>query len=205
MDDWAIYLLLVGGLLASLFLALLQLPGLWLMLLVTGGYIWATGAEHMGVIPLFVMLMIAIVAEVVETLAAAHGARRAGAGKTAMFLSVVGAVVGGIFLSFIIPVPVLGTLVGVCLGAFMGAAAGEAIRGRDTNQSIKSGVGAVIGRLFGTVAKLSLGSIMLLIAVVAAFPSGSGARPRVAAPVPASAPAQSAPATSEPTTFQVER
>ncbi len=193
MSDWAIYLLLLGGLAASLFVALLQLPGLWLMLLLAGGYVWATDGKHMGIGAFIIMLLIAIAAEIIETFAAAHGAKRAGAGKTAMALSIVGAIIGGIFLSFLVPVPVLGTLVGVCLGAFIGAAGGEAIRGGDANQSMKSGLGAAAGRLVGTVVKLGLGFVMVLVAAIAALPidRGSAGAPPVAS-APATAPATQA-------------
>ena len=177
------YLLLLAGLVASLFVALLQLPGLWLMLLLAGGYIWATGGVHMGLLPLVIMLILAVIAEIAETLASAHGARRAGASRTAMVLSVVGALVGGLFLT-IIPIPIVGTLVGVCVGAFMGAAIGELIRGRQAHQIVKSGIGATVGRLLGTLLKLMFGAIMLLIAAITALPT----QPKpAAAPAPATA------------------
>lgn len=180
------YLLLLVVMGGGLLLAVLQLPGLWLMLAAAGVYAWATAGAFIGVKTMVLLLAIVVVAEVVETLATALGARRAGASKTAMLLSMVGAVVGGIALT-LIPVPVLGTLTGVCLGAFGGAMAGELLRGRNAEQSVKSGLGAVIGRLLGTAAKLTLGFAIFIIVAAIGWPgagsvAGGAVAPGVATP-----------------------
>jgi len=153
----------------SLWAALLQLPGLWLMLACAGGYAYLTGSTHLGPRTLGVMLAIVLVAELIETFAAAGGARRAGASKTAMLASVIGAFIGGILFT-LLPVPVVGTLLGVCVGAFIGAMAVEVAKGRGHKQSIRSGLGAAAGRLAGTLIKLALGAVVFLIAAVAALP-----------------------------------
>lgn len=171
-QDWTLYFLLLAASVVGLGLALLQLPGIWLIVVFAIGYAWATGGAHMGIAPVLLLIALAIIAEVVESLAAAGGAGKAGSSKTAMALSVVGAMVGGIALTFILPIPIIGTLVGVLLGAFVGAYLGDKMRGRTDEQAARSGVGAAIGRLVGTLIKLGIGAIMIVIVAIAAFPSG---------------------------------
>ncbi len=177
----------MSGMVIGLWLAILQLPGLWLMLAMAAGYSWFTGGAHLGVIGLAVLLILALLAEAMETLMTAFGARKAGASKMAMILSIVGAILGGIFLS-VVPIPILSTIIGVCLGAFLGAVVGEFAGGRDTKQSVLSGLGAAAGRLAGTLVKLGFGLVMLLTAAIIAFPwqpvapaAGAAAGPTTAA------------------------
>jgi uncharacterized protein YqgC (DUF456 family) len=169
MNDWVLYILLLVTMAGCLWLALLQLPGIWIMLIATAIYAYLTGGRYIGPWTLTTLAVVALVAETVETLAAAAGARRAGASKTAMLFSIIGAIVGGFTLTFI-PIPVVGTLVGVCLGAFLGATLAEVAKGRSRVQSFRSGWGAAAGRLVGTIIKASGGAAMLLIAAIAGLP-----------------------------------
>jgi uncharacterized protein len=127
----------------------------------------------------------ALVAEIVEFMAGSAGAAKAGASKRAMLGAVVGGLLGGFFFTFV-PIPVISTIVGVCLGAFAGAAVTELLIFQDVNRSVRVGFGAAKGRFYGMVSKLAFGIVMLLVALVAAFPIGAKSRP--AAPLPASLP-----------------
>jgi uncharacterized protein YqgC (DUF456 family) len=75
-----------------------------------------------------------------------------------------------VFLTALIPIPVVGTIIGVCLGAALGAGIVELIVRRDLEQSIRVGSGAFKGRLLGLVSKLAIGAVMLLIAMICGFP-----------------------------------
>ena len=167
--EWLLYFAMLFAAALSLGLAILQLPGLWLMLAFAAGYAWMTHAQLIGPTTLIILFGLALIAEVFETLATASGAKVAGASKTAMVLAMAGAVAGGLFFT-LIPIPVISTIVGVCFGAFTGAVLGEKFRGRSDEQSLKSGVGAVVGRLMGTLLKLFFGMAMLLLIVLMAAP-----------------------------------
>jgi hypothetical protein len=53
------------------------------------------------------------------------------------------------------PVPIIGTVVGGCLGAFLGSLIGD--------------LWAALGRFWGTISKLSIGALIMVILALAAF------------------------------------
>src|SRR3954451_5542486 len=116
------YVLMIALLLCGLFINILTLPGLWLMAGSYGLYGWLTGWNHYVGWPSFgAMVALATIAEVVELVAGGAGAKKAGASKRAMIGAGGGALLGAIFLTALIPIPIVGTVVGVCLGAAIGA------------------------------------------------------------------------------------
>lgn len=190
---WLLYLLLLAAMLAGLFITLLNFPGLWVMFLAAGIYLWATGGLFLGYRSLIAIGVIALVAEVVEFFAATAGAKRAGAGRGGLLGAVIGAIVGAIFFTGLIPIPIVAQIVGVCVGTFLGAALGELLAGKKVGGSLWVGVGAAKGRFLGTMAKLSFGLIIFLIAAMTAIPIRS--RTMQASPAMTGAPATSAPTT----------
>jgi len=107
-------------------------------------------------------------AEVVEFVLGAAGARHAGGSPRAAALAIVGGFVGGI-LGTALPVPVIGTLVGACLGAFVGSLLGDLWMGRPILGSVEAGWGAAVGRFWGTVSKLAIGAIIVVLLAVSAL------------------------------------
>lgn len=87
----------------------------------------------------------------IDYVAQAVGARRFGGSKAGAW----GAVLGGIAGLF-----VLGPL-GIIAGPLVGAVAGELLAGRPLRAALKSGLGALLGFLGGTVAKLALEFAMI--------------------------------------------
>jgi len=170
------YLILLVLMLAGLFISILGLPGLWLMVGAVWIYAWITGVGvYVGWVTLWTVFGLAVIAEIVEFVAGAAGARKAGGLQRSVVGAIVGALLGGIFLSFV-PIPVISTIVGVCLGAFLGAAAMEFTGHGDVGQSMRVGAGAAQGRFYGIVAKLAFGILIGAIAMVSAFPyAGSSA------------------------------
>lgn len=177
----------------GLVMALLTLPGVWLMLLVAALLQWwsiagttppaidatlaavnATAAVPAG--PLFswwtlgLCFALAIVGEVLEALASAATTRTAGGSKTSAALSVVGGLVGAIVGTAF--VPPIGTLVGGVIGAGAGAVLGEkAIKKKDWDASLKAGAGAAVGRILATVIKVVIAitvGLSLIIAIIVA-------------------------------------
>jgi uncharacterized protein YqgC (DUF456 family) len=83
-------------------------------------------------------------------------------------LAIVGSIIGGI-AGIALPVPIVGTLIGACLGAFGGSLIGDLWAGRPLFQSVEAGRGAAVGRFWGSVAKLTVGAVIVVILAIAAF------------------------------------
>ncbi len=171
---WATLLLLVNA--VWWFLNLLVMPGNLLMAVSTGVVAWLTWDKSKGwneqmfsIYTLIAVFVLAIFGEVLEFFAGAAGAKTAGGSVWGKFGAILGAVVGAVVCTFLIPIPILGSLIGACGGAFLGAYLLELAGGKKSKPALKSGAGAGVGRLTGTLIKLILGVIIWLIIAVAAF------------------------------------
>jgi uncharacterized protein YqgC (DUF456 family) len=169
--EWLYYILLLLILLAGLFINILTLPGLWLMAGAYAIYAWITWSHHYVGWPSIVTLaVLATVAEILELTLGSAGAKKAGASRSAMIAAIVGGILGAMFLTVLIPIPIIGTIIGVCLGAALGAGIVELVIRRDVIQALRVGEGAFKGRLMGIGSKLAIGIVMLLIALICAWP-----------------------------------
>jgi uncharacterized protein YqgC (DUF456 family) len=117
---------------------------------------------------------LAVAGEVVEFVAGAAGAARQGASRRSIVLSLVGTIVGSIVGAIIgIPIPLIGPLIaalgGGAVGAFAGAYLGETWKGRSSDQSLSVSKAAVIGRLLGTLGKLAVGALMVVVVAIDGF------------------------------------
>jgi uncharacterized protein YqgC (DUF456 family) len=81
----------------------------------------------------------------------------------------VGAVTGAILGTFVIPLPLLGTLIGACIGAAVGTLLMEFGAGRKMEESARMGLGAGLGEFVGITCKIALGFAIWLIVTIAAF------------------------------------
>lgn len=172
---------LIGAFLALLsagciFLVVLGLPGTWLMAALAGLFAWwqwdaarSSFDQFLGLPALIVILALAIIGEIWEFAASAAGAKKAGASGWGAIGALVGTIVGGIVGTIAIPIPLVGSLIGACGGAAAGAWICELVIGRPQDQAVRSGVGAGVGRLKGTLAKLAIAVVMWLVIAVAAF------------------------------------
>lgn len=165
-------LLLIVLWLSSLF----GMPGNWLMIAVALIWTWLVGESfaEIGWLPLLVVVALAALGELLEFGASVLGTKKVGGGRRAATLSVVGSVVGGIVGIFIaLPVPIIGWIFGsllfACVGALIGATLGEKWQGSDMNASLKVGGAAFAGRLVGTVSKIVIGAMILVIVVFNLF------------------------------------
>jgi uncharacterized protein YqgC (DUF456 family) len=165
---WACLLVAVN--LAWLALTLVTLPGNWLMVVTTVLVAWWQWDRGMfSPWTLGAITALAVLAEVLEFVSSAVGARKAGGTKWGGLGAVVGAIAGAVAGSVLIPIPLLGTLIGVCAGAGLGAWMLELAAGRPQGQSVKVGVGAGVGRLVAAILKFGIGAVIWLIVAVAAF------------------------------------
>ncbi len=151
---WVLSVLLILGGLAGTVLPALPWPMLVLAGIVLGA--WIDDFARVGVGVIAVTAGLAVLAWVLDTVAALMGARRAGASPQALVGAAIGTVVG-LFMG----------LVGVLFMPFVGAVAGELLAHRDQQRALKVGVGTWLGIVLGTVAKLALSLVMVGLFVVA--------------------------------------
>jgi uncharacterized protein len=163
---WAAILVLTNAL--WLGLDLLGLPGNWLMVAGTILVAWLRPGMF-SVWTLVAICSVAAAGEVLELLGAALGARKGGAGRRGAAAALAGGFIGAVAGTFLIPVPVLGSLVGSCAGACLGAWVVELSSGRDFRASAQAGVGAGVGRALGAIVKLAAGILLWLVIAIAAF------------------------------------
>jgi uncharacterized protein len=167
---WIYYLLLLILLVLGWLMTVATLPGLWVMVVATIAYGALTGWIYFGVKTVLVLTAIGVVAELVEMLAGGAGAKRAGASKRGMLGAVVGGLLGAVFLSILIPIFPIGTIIGACAGSMLGASLVEIALGQELSRSMRIGIGAAKGRLIGIMSKLVFGLIIFVIAAWEAFP-----------------------------------
>jgi uncharacterized protein YqgC (DUF456 family) len=150
-------------------LILLGLPGTWLAIATAGLCEWLTDRRlfHWGVF--VAVVVIALFGELWELLSSATRAKRAGAKRRGAIGAFLGGIGGAILGTFLIPAPLLGTLIGGGLGAFALSAALEHEGGRDVQEAIRIGQAAGIGHVLGLVGKLACGVLVWLILAVAVF------------------------------------
>jgi uncharacterized protein YqgC (DUF456 family) len=111
---------------------------------------WADHFAHAGAVTLFVLGTLTVLSLIVDFVAGVLGAKRVGASRQAVIGAALGTLVG---LFFGIP--------GLLLGPFAGALAGELLAGGGLRKATGVGVGAWVGFLVGTVAKLGILFAML--------------------------------------------
>jgi uncharacterized protein len=168
-------LLVVLLLLGCWLLTVLGMPGNWLMVVITAVYaclVPAQSAVALGWKTVVGLLILAARGEVVELSAGALGTSRAGASKRSAALALAGSILGSILGILIgLPIPLVGSVLAVvlfaALGAMIGAALGEAWAGKSASTTWQVAKAAFWGRLAGTVAKMALGIVMVVLVVVA--------------------------------------
>lgn len=169
------FLLLLAVSAVGVALALLTLPGAWLILIagIVLGFGTPALAGLMGhtMAPLYdertliVCGVLALLAEIIEFVASAAGAKRAGGGRGAMVWAMMGGLVGGLAGGMIIPI--VGAIPGGVLGAGLGAVAAErTLSGRTWRESSRVGQGAAAGKLGAIVAKGGAAGVIALILLV---------------------------------------
>jgi uncharacterized protein YqgC (DUF456 family) len=167
-----VYLYAVGLTLLNLVFwvgILFNLPGTWLMLI--GPIVlewWQPGHFMFSWSVLLVAVGLALLGELLEFILGAAGSSHAGGSTRAAALAILGSLVGGI-AGTAIPVPLVGTLIGACFGAFVGSLIGDLWAGRPLFRSFKAGWGAAVGRFWGTLSKLAIGAVIVIVLAVAAF------------------------------------
>ena len=155
--DWTILWWLLAGLLVIAGLAGAVIPAIPGVPLVFAGLFVSAWIGHFETISWFtvgILATLTVVAWAVDFLAGALGAKYLGASSRAFWGATFGAVVGIFF-----------GLPGIVLGPFIGAVLGELSGGSDLLQSGRSGLGAWLGMVVATAAKLSIAFLMIGIVI----------------------------------------
>lgn len=161
MDTTVIILLVLAALLIIAGLVGLIIPALPGAPLLFGGLLlaaWAEDFQYVGFWTLAVLLVLTILTYVADVVSTAFGAKQFGASSRAAIGAVIGGVVG-IFLG----------LIGILVGPFIGALLAELTVRRDMAGAAKAGVGAWIGMILGTAAKMALAISMIGIYLLKRF------------------------------------
>lgn len=128
--------------------------------------------------PLIAIFVILILSAAIEILATYWGARQAGASKWGQIGAIVGLVVGvlGLLPAWLIGGPLLGILIGPLLGAIIGEFLyrRELPLGERTQQSVKAGVGVVVGSLIGNLIEGVLALAAVVIFIISTWPQVMG-------------------------------
>jgi len=151
--DWTILWWVLAGLIVLAGLAgtvVPALPGVPLVFLGLFIGAWVGQFEIVGWMTIGILAVLAIIAWVIDFLAAAAGARYLGASSRAFWGATIGAVVGIFF-----------GIAGMLLGPFIGAVLGELSGGNTMVQSGRAGVGAWIGMVLATAVKLAIAFLMI--------------------------------------------
>lgn len=164
------------GLLCVL-LVVAGLPGTWLLIAAAIAidcldWLWLPPGSPLTFHPLTIIaaVLVGLVGEALEFALSAAGAKRFGATKRGMLGAVIGGVVGALAGTALIWIPIVGTFIGALAGTAAGAIIGETSDGKKTmREAAQPAIGAVIGRVLGTLAKLPIAVIVLAILAVAVF------------------------------------
>ena len=145
----------------------LGLPGTWLQVIAAAIVTWVMDRPLGG---LLIVIGLAIVGEIAETLSGRWGARRFGGSRRAAW----GALIGGFAGIFIgTPIPVLGSLLMSFLGTFVGALAGEMWERGRLDAELRVGFGALVGRAVGIAMKLGTAFVIAILSLASFFAGGS--------------------------------
>jgi len=168
-EVWVIASIAAISGLAGLVFVVLALPGIWMMVLVSGFCMWWQ-PEIISWRAVLTLVILGIISEATDFVASAVGVKKLGGTKRGALGAMIGTMLGAIFGTFFIPIPVVGTILGGILGAGAGALMVErTIVNQTWGDSLKSGGGAAIGRTISIFIKLGLTIGAGLFFVIAAF------------------------------------
>jgi uncharacterized protein YqgC (DUF456 family) len=150
---WLIVMAMVGiGIVGTILPAVPGVPLVFLGLLLGA---WIDGFEKVGWITIGILFLLALAATIVDLLTTSYGAKRVGATPWAILGAGLGLLVG---LWFGLP--------GLILGPFLMATLLEYIARRDILQAGRAGLGAWMGLVIGTAAKVSLSLTMIAVFLI---------------------------------------
>ena len=127
------------------------LPGMPLILAGIALFAFGSGFAVVGPLQFAGLVVLALIGIGLNLLGNLLGARKFGASRAGMLGATIGLVIG--FFAF--------PPFGIVVGPLIGAVAAELIKGREMNEALRSGVGVVIGYLFGSLAEVLIALVMI--------------------------------------------
>lgn len=151
--------------LAGLVSLVFGLPGTFIILGASVLYGWYGGFSDITVRVIIILVVLALAGELIEFLLGILGSKKYESSNRAIvgsiIFGIIGAVMGAPFFFGI------GAVIGAFAGAFAGAILMELSQGKKMDEAIKSGWGAFLGRVAGTISKGAVGIAMIAITVLA--------------------------------------
>lgn len=163
--DYLILALYIIFSLAGLVSLIFGLPGNFIILGASILYGWYGGFHEVTVKTIIILIVLALAGELIEFLLGILGSKKYESSNRAIvgsiIFGIIGAILGAPFFFGI------GAVVGAFAGAFAGAIIVELSQGKKMDEALKSGWGAFIGRVAGTISKGAIGIAMIAVTVVA--------------------------------------
>jgi uncharacterized protein YqgC (DUF456 family) len=159
--ETVIALWLLGAALVAAGIAGMLLPALPGPPLMFVGFViaaWAEDFQYVGYGALALLGVMSLLAYLVDFIAGALGAKHFGASTKSAVGAALGAVVGIFF-----------GLPGILLGPFIGAVLGELTEHDDLRVAGRAGIGATVGLILGTAAKMAIAFVMVGLFLFARF------------------------------------
>jgi hypothetical protein len=165
MMDYVVLVLYILVSLAGLVSLIFGLPGTFIILGASVLYGWYGGFSEITVRVIIILVVLALAGELIEFLLGILGSKKYESSNRAIvgsiIFGIIGAVMGAPFFFGI------GAVIGAFAGAFAGAILMELSQGKKMDEAIKSGWGAFLGRVAGTISKGAVGIAMIAITVLA--------------------------------------
>jgi uncharacterized protein YqgC (DUF456 family) len=163
--DYVLLALYILVSLAGLVSLIFGLPGTFIILGASVLYGWYGGFSEITVRVIIILVVLALAGELIEFLLGILGSKKYESSNKAIvgsiIFGIIGAVMGAPFFFGI------GAVIGAFAGAFAGAILMELSQGKKMDEAIKSGWGAFLGRVAGTISKGAVGIAMIAITVLA--------------------------------------
>jgi hypothetical protein len=163
--DYVLLALYILVSLAGLISLIFGLPGTFIILGASVLYGWYGGFSEITVRVIIILVVLALAGELIEFLLGILGSKKYESSNRAIvgsiIFGIIGAVMGAPFFFGI------GAVIGAFAGAFAGAILMELSQGKKMDEAIKSGWGAFLGRVAGTISKGAVGIAMIAITVLA--------------------------------------
>jgi hypothetical protein len=165
---WTWYVIWAAVLLCTSLLVYVGLSGNFVLVALALIYALVTGFHPIGWHLLILLLGIAVVGEILESLIGVLYVAKKGASKKGVGGAFVGGLVGAALGAPL--VPIVGAVLGSFVGAFLGAILGEYWHQRRMESSLRIGGHAFLGKLAAILVKHALGLVIVGLILRATWP-----------------------------------
>ena len=146
---------------AGVFSVIFSLPGTILIVADVIIYSWVTGFEKIGFKIIIILVFISLLAETLDFLLGASGARRFGPSKKGVIASLIGGITGAVVLTPLLMGP--GIIIGMFFGGFAGALFVEYFNEKKLKPAFRTGYRPLLLRNSGVLLKGFFAIVMTII------------------------------------------